>query len=175
MSGRRAAKPGDPMNRLYALECRYTVTGGMADHRLRVHASQIMKVAVALAKEIVATLTGDAALKAAAAAVKLTATYAPAGRLRPVDRGGGEGPGREQGRAGHGPRRAAAAGRGASARGRHQSGARRVHQGAKARHSRPSNCCSRRRSRPAHWPTWPGRKRQGGDHTGDRSARRPVL
>ncbi len=76
MSGRRAEKPGDPMNRLYVLESRYTVTGGMADHRLRVHASQTMKVAVALAKEI-ATATGDAGLTAAANAVKLTGDYKP--------------------------------------------------------------------------------------------------
>jgi MoCo/4Fe-4S cofactor protein with predicted Tat translocation signal len=76
MDGRRARKPGDPMNRLYALECRYTLTGGMADHRLRVHASQIMKAAVALAGHV-ATLTGDATLKAAAAAVKLNGAYSP--------------------------------------------------------------------------------------------------
>ena len=29
------------MNRLYVVENRYTVTGGIADHRLRVPASQI--------------------------------------------------------------------------------------------------------------------------------------
>jgi molybdopterin-containing oxidoreductase family iron-sulfur binding subunit len=76
MSGRRAMAPGDPMNRLYVFESRYTLTGGMADHRLRVHASQIMKVAVALAKAV-AKVTGDAALEQAAAAVALTGEYAP--------------------------------------------------------------------------------------------------
>ena len=76
MSGRRAAKPGDPMNRLYVLEGRYTVTGGMADHRLRVPATQIGKVAVALAKEI-AGATNDAALASAADAAKLSGTFSP--------------------------------------------------------------------------------------------------
>lgn len=71
MSKRKADKPddGEKMNRLYAIEGRYTLTGGMADHRLRVHASQTLKVAVKLAEKI-AEKTGDAALKAAAAAVK---------------------------------------------------------------------------------------------------------
>ena len=76
MSGRRAMKPGDPMNRLYVFESRYSLTGGMADHRLRVHASQIMKVAVALARAL-AKETGDTALEQAAAAVPLTGTYQP--------------------------------------------------------------------------------------------------
>lgn len=78
LSGRKVEKKGDTqnMNRLYVLESRYTLTGGMADHRMRVHASQMMKVAVALAKEV-AALTGDAALQQAADAVKLVGTYTP--------------------------------------------------------------------------------------------------
>ncbi len=76
MSGRRAMKPGDPMNRLYVFESRYTLTGGIADHRLRVHASQIMKTAVALAKAV-AQATGDSALEAAAAAATLSGDYQP--------------------------------------------------------------------------------------------------
>jgi molybdopterin-containing oxidoreductase family iron-sulfur binding subunit len=64
------------MNRLYVLESRYTVTGGMADHRLRVHSSQMMKAAVAIAREV-ASLTGDDTLKKAAEAVKLTGDYQP--------------------------------------------------------------------------------------------------
>src|SRR5207247_2531880 len=40
-SRRHVEKPGDKMNRLYAVENRFTVTGGMADHRLRLPASQI--------------------------------------------------------------------------------------------------------------------------------------
>ncbi len=49
---RRVAKAGDPMNRLYVIENRYTITGGMADHRLRCPAGQIAAVAIALARKI---------------------------------------------------------------------------------------------------------------------------
>ena len=49
---RRIAVSTDAMNRLYAVENRYTITGGMADHRLRCPASQIGAVTVALAKAI---------------------------------------------------------------------------------------------------------------------------
>ena len=78
MSRRKADTPDDgaSMNRLYVAEGRYTVTGGMADHRLRVPASQTLKVAVDLAKGISAA-TGDAALGAAAAAVKLNGEFSP--------------------------------------------------------------------------------------------------
>lgn len=76
MSGRRAENPGDAMNRLYVLEGRYTVTGGMADHRLRVNTSQTMKAAVGIALAI-AEKTGNADLKAAAEAVKLVGDYSP--------------------------------------------------------------------------------------------------
>ena len=51
-SKRRVAASTDAMNRLYAVENRYTITGGMADHRLRCPASQIGAVAVALAKAV---------------------------------------------------------------------------------------------------------------------------
>lgn len=78
MSRRKADSPedGDKMNRLYAVEARYTLTGGMADHRLRVHSSQTLKIAVKLAEKI-AEKTGDAGLKAAASAVKLVGSYSP--------------------------------------------------------------------------------------------------
>lgn len=49
MKGRKAEKETDPMNRLYVVEARYSMTGGMADHRLRVAPSQIFKVAADLA------------------------------------------------------------------------------------------------------------------------------
>jgi MoCo/4Fe-4S cofactor protein with predicted Tat translocation signal len=49
---RRVNKPGDKMNRLYAVENRYTITGGMADHRLRCPASQIPVIAAALARAV---------------------------------------------------------------------------------------------------------------------------
>jgi molybdopterin-containing oxidoreductase family iron-sulfur binding subunit len=51
----------DVMNRLYVIENRYTITGGIADHRLRVPASQIGAFALALAAEVGA-VTSDATL-----------------------------------------------------------------------------------------------------------------
>jgi len=76
MARRKAETPEDgaKMNRLYVAEGRYTLTGGMADHRLRVHTSQALKVAVALAKAI-AVVTSDAALKSVADAVSLNDKY----------------------------------------------------------------------------------------------------
>lgn len=50
MKARRAPKPGYPMNRLYSVEGRYSVTGGMADHRLRLAPSQILSAAAKLAE-----------------------------------------------------------------------------------------------------------------------------
>lgn len=44
--------PDQPMNRLYVVENHYTLTGGMADHRLRVKASQVGAFAAALALQI---------------------------------------------------------------------------------------------------------------------------
>ncbi|HWL51855.1 MAG TPA: TAT-variant-translocated molybdopterin oxidoreductase [Chthoniobacteraceae bacterium] len=49
---RNVEKPGDSMNRLYVVENRFTVTGGMADHRLRLPASQVGTFALALAEEL---------------------------------------------------------------------------------------------------------------------------
>ena len=49
---RRVAKATDSMNRLYVVENRFTITGGMADHRLRCQASRIGAFAAALAKKI---------------------------------------------------------------------------------------------------------------------------
>jgi len=48
--------PAD-VSRLYVLESAYSVTGTMADHRLRIPAAHVADYAVALAKEV-ATLTG---------------------------------------------------------------------------------------------------------------------
>lgn len=53
--GRRrmeSKEAGAKMNRLYALESRFSVTGGMADHRLRVRSSDLLVVASLLALEL---------------------------------------------------------------------------------------------------------------------------
>ncbi len=57
--------PDQAMNRLYAVENHYSLTGGMADHRLRVKASQIGVFTAALAAQI-ATKTNNAALQSLA-------------------------------------------------------------------------------------------------------------
>lgn len=54
--GRRVTKPTDPMNRLYVAESTMTLTGMMADHRLRLASSHMLAFASALA----ARVTGDA-------------------------------------------------------------------------------------------------------------------
>src|SRR5258708_5942484 len=60
-SRRRVSTPKDSMNRLYVVENRFTLTGAMADHRLRCPASQIAAITQALAAKILAG-TNDAAL-----------------------------------------------------------------------------------------------------------------
>lgn len=49
---RKVEKPTDQMNRLYAVESTYTVTGTMADHRLRLPASLIDAYLAAVAREL---------------------------------------------------------------------------------------------------------------------------
>ena len=66
-SARRKVEDGAKMNRLYVVENRYTVTGAMADHRLRLPASQIGAFAQALAAEVAGTK--DASLEALVKAV----------------------------------------------------------------------------------------------------------
>jgi len=68
-SRRRVKGPQDPMNRLYVVENRFTLTGAMADHRLRCPASQIPAFAFALAQKI-AVATKDAGLAATIATLK---------------------------------------------------------------------------------------------------------
>jgi len=58
---RRVKSAGDSMNRLYVVENRFTITGAMADHRLRLPASQIPIFAYLLAGKIGA-LTKDSGL-----------------------------------------------------------------------------------------------------------------
>ena len=60
-SRRRVTSSKDAMNRLYVVENRYTLTGAMADHRMRLPASQIPAFTHALATKI-AQATGDAGL-----------------------------------------------------------------------------------------------------------------
>jgi molybdopterin-containing oxidoreductase family iron-sulfur binding subunit len=60
-SRRRVSAAKDTMNRLYVVENRFTLTGAMADHRLRLPASQIPAFAHALAGKIGAG-TSDAGL-----------------------------------------------------------------------------------------------------------------
>lgn len=80
---RRVDSPDDAMNRLYVVENRYTVTGGMADHRLRCAASQIGAVAAALARKISGAVGGGGA----GALSDLLAAYPAdaAGRLQNQD------------------------------------------------------------------------------------------
>ncbi|MGC3997745.1 MAG: 4Fe-4S dicluster domain-containing protein [Anaeromyxobacter sp.] len=47
-----ARRTGDRMNRLYVAEARYSVTGGMADHRLRMRSGEVAGFARAVAAEL---------------------------------------------------------------------------------------------------------------------------
>jgi molybdopterin-containing oxidoreductase family iron-sulfur binding subunit len=72
-AGRKADKPGSKMNRLYVVENRYTLTGGMSDHRLRLAASRSGALLKALALQV-AKLSGDSALAKAASELKVAET-----------------------------------------------------------------------------------------------------
>lgn len=67
--GRKLEKPGDPMNRLYAVEGLMTVTGINADHRLRIPSGAVMQVAALVTKEILQQ-SGAAGTGGLAAAVE---------------------------------------------------------------------------------------------------------
>lgn len=54
-NGRRVTKPEDPMNRLYVAESAFSITGSMADHRLRLASSHITALAAAVAGEVLHT------------------------------------------------------------------------------------------------------------------------
>ena len=49
---RKVIKRDDPMNRLYAVESTFTLTGSMADHRLRLASSHMLAFAAALANNV---------------------------------------------------------------------------------------------------------------------------
>jgi len=64
MGGRKVSSPGDAkkMNRLYSVESDMTLTGGVADHRLRLDPSQIPAFAFLLAAEVISVRKGDQTL-----------------------------------------------------------------------------------------------------------------
>ncbi len=51
-AGRRVESENDSMNRLYVAESNYSITGGMADHRIPLRSHEIESFTVALAKEV---------------------------------------------------------------------------------------------------------------------------
>ncbi|HEU5247616.1 MAG TPA: TAT-variant-translocated molybdopterin oxidoreductase [Candidatus Udaeobacter sp.] len=73
-SRRRVSAPKDSMNRLYVIENRFTLTGAMADHRLRCPASQVAAVTHALAAKILAG-TNDSALGSVMGSVQGSAAF----------------------------------------------------------------------------------------------------
>src|SRR5438270_6221426 len=75
-SRRRVETPKDAMNRLYVVENRFTLTGAMADHRLRLPASQIPAFAHALALKI-AMATKDPGLGSVIATLQMPAGITP--------------------------------------------------------------------------------------------------
>jgi molybdopterin-containing oxidoreductase family iron-sulfur binding subunit len=50
--GRRVMSQTDRMNRLYVAESMFSITGTLADHRLRMKASEVVSLALAVAKEL---------------------------------------------------------------------------------------------------------------------------
>jgi molybdopterin-containing oxidoreductase family iron-sulfur binding subunit len=64
-AGRRAGASGGAMNRLYAVEGVYSLTGAMADHRLRLESRQIAPFLSALATRLAAPAAGAASASAA--------------------------------------------------------------------------------------------------------------
>ncbi|MDQ8202974.1 TAT-variant-translocated molybdopterin oxidoreductase [Pelagicoccus sp. SDUM812003] len=58
--GRRLRSSSDQMNRLYAVESNFSLTGGMADHRKRLASSQMVAFLAALALELELGVEGNA-------------------------------------------------------------------------------------------------------------------
>ena len=67
-AARRAGASGGAMNRLYAVEGVYSLTGAMADHRLRLESRQIAPFLAALAARIAPSAAGGASLAGAGVA-----------------------------------------------------------------------------------------------------------
>src|SRR4029434_9721946 len=63
--GSRAGASGGEMNRLYAVEGIYSLTGAMADHRLRLESRQIAPFLAALAARLAPPAAGAASLAGA--------------------------------------------------------------------------------------------------------------
>ncbi|MBY0506239.1 MAG: TAT-variant-translocated molybdopterin oxidoreductase [Bryobacteraceae bacterium] len=49
---RKVSKPGEPMNRLYLVESRFSITGAMADHRMRIKSGEVLQFTSDLAVEV---------------------------------------------------------------------------------------------------------------------------
>ena len=75
-AARRLSQPGDEMNRLYCVESVFSLTGTMADHRLRLPASQMAPFLGALATELVA---GGLMLPAEASGLRSALSSGPLG------------------------------------------------------------------------------------------------
>jgi MoCo/4Fe-4S cofactor protein with predicted Tat translocation signal len=58
---RRIDGTTDMMNRLYAVESRYSLTGGMADHRYRLPSSHVLDFTLALTREVLISIAGGSA------------------------------------------------------------------------------------------------------------------
>ena len=69
--GRRVKSKDDSMNRLYVAESGLTITGSMADHRLRLASGHMMAFAAALAQKV----TGDASYAKAAEGLAVRAEW----------------------------------------------------------------------------------------------------
>jgi MoCo/4Fe-4S cofactor protein with predicted Tat translocation signal len=70
-AGRRVARAGDRMNRLYAFETGLTATGMTADHRLKLRPSQIPQYAAALAQAVLTRRGGSAAILSALGSLEI--------------------------------------------------------------------------------------------------------
>jgi molybdopterin-containing oxidoreductase family iron-sulfur binding subunit len=58
--GYKAKRDKKSMNRLYAVESLFTLTGGMADHRLRIEPSKVIRIAADIARQVMAKTGGSA-------------------------------------------------------------------------------------------------------------------